>query len=166
MVGDPGSAPFDRQRSRDVLADLVGAETVGEHTPRLPEGRRGARAAAVQALYESDMTGHPAGSTAQRLADEAGLGSGHRTLAADIVEHVERQRGALDHRIERLATRYPAEQIAAVDRIVLRVALAEMAVRPDRPKGVIINEAVEIAKLFGSEASGRFVNGVLGALLR
>jgi N utilization substance protein B len=75
-------------------------------------------------------------------------------------------RQALDRRIAGAATEFPVEQIAAVDRNVLRIALAELELEPKPPAAVVVNEAVELARLFGAESSPKFVNGVLGALLR
>jgi N utilization substance protein B len=75
-------------------------------------------------------------------------------------------RQALDRRIAGAAREFPVEQIAAVDRNVLRIALAELELEPKPPAAVVVNEAVELARLFGAESSPKFVNGVLGALLR
>lgn len=150
----------------DKLAALVGARTVGETSPEVPAGARGARAAAVQALYESDLSGHPGDDAVERLALFADASNRDARLSRNLVAHVEAHRMDLDEKIGSLASQYPPEQIAAVDRNVLRVALAELEIRPDTPPAVVVNEAVEIAKLFGSDSSGKFVNGVLGALLR
>jgi N utilization substance protein B len=71
----------------------------------------------------------------------------------------------LDSRIAKLATQYPSEQMPLVERNVLRVALAELEMDDAAPQNVVVNEAVELARLFGSDTSPKFVNGVLGALL-
>jgi N utilization substance protein B len=151
---------------QDKLAEQVGAVTLGEDAPLMPRGRRWPRAAAVQALYESDVAGHPGRVAVERLAEvDAAPGDAVR-FALELVAFVERERAALDGQIGELATEFPAGQLAAVDRNVLRMALAEMKIRPERPAGVVVNEAVEIARLFGSDSSAAFVNGVLGTLLR
>ena len=77
----------------------------------------------------------------------------------------EEQRSELDSRIAKVASQFPAEQMPLVDRNVLRVALAELEMSDAAPQKVVANEAVELARLFGSESSPKFVNGVLGALL-
>lgn len=150
---------------RDKLAEIAGGEPAGERVPRMPGGRRGARAAAVQALYESDLSGHPVRTSVDRLAADADLSKENAETAGAIIDHVEKHREELDARIATAATAFPVAQIAAVERNVLRAALAEAEVRPDTPKGVIVSEAVEIARLFGGESSPPFVNAVLGALL-
>ncbi len=150
---------------RDKLAEIAGGEPAGERVPRMPGGRRGARAAAVQALYESDLTGHPVRTSVDRLAADADLSKENAEIASAIIDYVEKHRTELDARIATAATAYPVAQIAAVERNVLRAALAEAEARPGTPKGVIVSEAVEIARLFGGESSPSFVNAVLGALL-
>ena len=156
----------DNDDLNDRLTDMVEGEPVSELSPSLPAGRRRARALVVQALYETDLNGRPALVALQRLAREQGLGKSLREFATTLVERVEPDRLHLDRQIGDRADEFPTGQIATIDRCVLRVALAELQAFPDVPKAVVINEAVEIAGLFGSESSGKFVNGVLGALLR
>ena len=73
---------------------------------------------------------------------------------------------SLDQELQPVAPEWPIDQIARMDRIVLRMGLYELKNEPDVPPKVVINEAVELAKAFGGENSSRFVNGVLGTLLR
>lgn len=127
-------------------------------------GRRAARAMALQALYESDVSGHPAGPAARVLAEESGLPQREVEFAMELAELAERSRRELDERLETLAPAWPFDTIAAIDRNILRLAAAELE-RGGEPPKVVVNEAVELAKLFGSESSQRFVNGVLGAVL-
>ena len=162
----PAAGISDTEELNDRLTDLVEGQPVSELSPSLPAGRRRARALVVQALYETDLNGRPALAALQRLAGEQGLGKGLLEFATSLVERVEPDRLNLDKQIGDRADEFPTGQIATVDRCVLRVALAELQAFPDVPKAVVINEAVEIAGLFGSESSGKFVNGVLGALLR
>ena len=127
--------------------------------------RRRARIIVLQVLFEVDLTGHnPATALKERLAEQELPASGEafcRRLLADSLAH----RETLDAIIQRIAPEWPLEQMAPVDRNVLRLASQELLYGTDTPPKVAINEAVEIAKLFGSESSGRFVNGVLGTLL-
>ncbi len=149
----------------DRLTALVDGEPVAEWSPAFPEGRRRARALAVQALYEAELTGRPGRAALGRIAGEDGLSGQLMQFASNMVERVESDRLALDRLILDKAAGFPADQMAAIDRCVLRVALAEREVNEKASTAVVINEAVEVAKLFGSESSGKFVNGVAGALL-
>lgn len=72
----------------------------------------------------------------------------------------------LDAKLQPLAPEWPIDQIARMDRVVLRVGLYELTTEGDVPPKVVINEAVELAKAFGSENSSKFINGVLGTALR
>jgi N utilization substance protein B len=149
--------------STDKLDRLAGGRTVSETAPSIPRGQRGARAAALQALYEEDMTGHPALRSLHNLLTFTKLSAAHAAQAEALVKAVTANREALDKRLAKAATSFPVTQMATVDRNVLRIALIEVE---NHPVGVVINEAVELAKLFGSDSSPKFVNGVLGALLR
>lgn len=127
--------------------------------------RRRARIIALQALFEVDIVHHdPEVVLQQRLAHkplpEAGRGFA-RTLVQGILDH----RAELDALIQDNAPEWPLDQVAIVDRNILRMALFEFVVERDTPVKVAINEAVELAKLFGSVSSGRFVNGVLGTIV-
>ena len=133
-----------------------------------PSGRRAARAAVVQALYEAESTGHPARTALDRIVERDGLPDQYRAFAARLVDAVETDRLALDARIGELAPARPVDRIDRIDRAILRLALAELSLGGDdpTPPAVIANEAVEIARLYGSETSPRFINGVLGTVLR
>jgi N utilization substance protein B len=127
--------------------------------------RHRARIVALQALYEIDITRHdPEVVLQQRLAykplPEAGRDFAH-TLVQGILEH----QADLDALIQDNAPEWPLNQVAVVDRNILRMAIFEFVVEGNTPVKVAINEAVELAKLFGSDSSGRFVNGVLGAIV-
>lgn len=132
---------------------------------RASHSRRLARVIAVQALYESDVTGHPAAPAVSRRAAEAGLSARMAEFAAELVARVEATRQELDATIAGAAPAWPVEQIPAVERSILRLALAELAMGLGTPPSVVADEAVELAKLLGSESSPRFINGVLGTVL-
>ena len=149
----------------DRLDVLIEGEPAGESDPSIRGGRTGSRAAVVQALYESDSSGHPAAASVARLALERSLADDDIDFAIRLVQVCEDQRTELDARIAELASQFPSEQMALVDRNVLRVALAELEMDDAAPEKVVVNEAVELARLFGSDSSPKFVNGVLGALL-
>lgn len=127
--------------------------------------RRLARIVALQALFEIDMTGHePVMVVNERLAERELPPEGEafaRALVHGTLEH----RQEIDALIERVAPEWPVEQIAGVDRAILRLATYEIVFGGQTAPKVAINEAVELAKIFGSDSSRRFVNGALGALV-
>ena len=127
--------------------------------------RHQARISALQALFEIDCAHHsPATVIERRLHDEP-LPEAGAEFARDLVQGVSEQREHLDLLVGRYAPEWPVEQIAIIDRNILRIAIYEILMRNDTPVKVAINEAVELAKEFGSDSSGRFVNGVLGSLV-
>jgi len=126
--------------------------------------RTRARSLALQALYELDLSDHaPTGVFQARLLDTP-LTEELSEFARQIVFGVLAQRDELDLQIGKYAPEWPLDQIAAIDRNILRMAFWELAVQQETPLKVAINEAVELAKLYGSDSAPRFVNGVLGAL--
>jgi N utilization substance protein B len=126
--------------------------------------RRRARVAALQALYESDMSTHAALAALERLSEEEGLTGELSGFARALVEGVIEQRSAIDDVIRQAAPQWPVEQISAIDRNILRLAIREILMNNGAPVRAAINEAVELAKSFGSDSSARFVNGVLGSV--
>jgi N utilization substance protein B len=127
--------------------------------------RRQARILALQILFEVDSANHPAELVlTQRLEERPMPEEGEaflRQLVQGVLEHCRH----LDSVIHELATDWPLEQMATIDRNVLRMAVYEILIDRQTPVKVAINEAVELAKMFGSESSRRFVNGVLGAVV-
>ena len=162
--GDPIEG--DEEQLTDKLDRLAGGRTISEQAPAIPRGPRGARAAALQALFEEDLTGHPSLRALERLPAFARLSEVQMNRAKRIVRFVNAERSDLDARVATVAKQFPTDQMGTVDRNILRIALAELETDPDTSHAVIVNEAVELAKLFGSDSSPRFINGVLGALLR
>jgi N utilization substance protein B len=132
--------------------------------------RTRARALALQVLYEIDLTNHPAGAVFQERLDEtnaeerSGLSAELTGFARQIVFGILPIAEKLDGSIAHYAPEWPFDQIAAIDRNILRIAAWEFAVSCETPIKVAINEAVELAKLFGSDNAPRFINGVLGSL--
>jgi len=127
--------------------------------------RRRARSIALQALYEVDTTTHRAEEVVARHIYDDSVGEDAldfiTTMVRGVLEHVHQ----LDRVIQRHAPVFPVQQMAAIDRNILRMALFEMKYSNDTPVKVSINEAVELAKSFGSDASPRLINGVLGAVV-
>lgn len=126
--------------------------------------RRLARQLALQVLYEVDLVAHPIGEVlSQRFADNELLPR-VQIYSQKLVVGVAQSRELLDHYIQSHAQEWPLDQVAIIDRNLLRIALYEFTIG-GVPVKVAINEAVELAKRYGSDSAPRFVNGVLGALV-
>lgn len=126
--------------------------------------RRHARIVAIQALYEIDLTTHPpAWVVEQRIRDEE-LPEQGIPFARHLVSGVLKFKNYMDGMIQKYAPEWPIDQMSPIDRNILRMALFEFRIDGQTPIKVAINEAVELAKLFGSDSAPRFVNGVLGSL--
>lgn len=126
--------------------------------------RTRARALALQVLYEVDIANHLPGDIYKLRLEESPLPEDLAEFARQIIFGVLPLTTTLDHLIAKYAPEWPLDQIAAIDRNILRMALWEFAVSGETPLKVAINEAVELAKLYGSDSAPRFINGVLGAL--
>jgi N utilization substance protein B len=126
--------------------------------------RRKARALALQALYEVDSAGHEVQGVLTHLLAKEGLSEGNAAFTRELVNGVIQNRDMIDHNIQKFAPAWPIEQVALVDRNILRLAIFEILLNNKAPVKVAINEAVELAKTFGSDSSSKFVNGVLGSV--
>ena len=127
--------------------------------------RRRARIIALQALFEVDVADHDAEWSLQGRLEEAPLPPREVDFARSLVLGVLEYQDRLDEMIHRVAPEWPVDQIAPVARNTLRIAIYELTMHADTPPKVAINEAVELAKMFGSESSRRFINGVVGTLV-
>ena len=123
--------------------------------------RREGREAAVQFLYQRDLNSGANAETVDEFWELRPATKKVREFGMAIAEGVLTHQGDIDERIRNTASNYDLHRIAAVDRNILRIAIYEMLFCPEVPPVVSINEAIEIAKRFGSDESGRFVNGVL-----
>ena len=126
--------------------------------------RTKARSIALQALYEIDVACHAPQEVWEERITESDLSERLNQFARDIIFGVWSIKDILDKFISENAPEWPLDQVAIIDRNILRIALWEFAVYGKTPIKVAINEAVELAKIFGSDSSPRFVNGVLGSL--
>ena len=120
---------------------------------------------ALQALYEIDAVDHDPSDTVTRWAEDQRAGETATAFARELVMGVLQEREELDTLLQGSAPLFPVPRIAPVDRAVLRLAIYELLHVPATPPKVAINEAVELAKEFGGDHSGRFVNGVLGDVM-
>ena len=130
--------------------------------------RRRAREVAFRVAYQADVAGD-AYSFAWKLRqeDEDPLSNDQRELVDDLVTLLEARVVEVDGMLrDSMEERWPLHRLAATDRAVLRIAVAELLARPGSPARVVLDEAIEIARRFGSQESGRFVNGVLDRAVR
>lgn len=126
--------------------------------------RRRARRIALETLYEFDIADHPAGEVLQRRLIEEEVDNAGTLFASELVQGVINFQEQMDKLIMRYAPEWPLEQMAVIDRNILRIAIFEFLIGSNTPIKVAINEAVELAKMYGSDSAPRFVNGVLGTL--
>ncbi len=126
--------------------------------------RRRVRSLALQALYEVDSTGHETEGVLARLLAEERLSEDNISFARELVSGVIQNKDKIDQNIRSFAPAWPLEQISLVDRNILRLAIFEILLDNRVPVKVAINEAVELAKTYGSDNSSKFVNGVLGSI--
>jgi N utilization substance protein B len=143
-----------------------------------PGARRQARECALQALYDLDVNLRPDGPPAVELAEdvlarfwahfapEGGAGPETVQYTETLVRGVAQNLADIDQALQRTSQHWRLERMARVDRNVLRAAVFELQHLKDVPARVVINEAVELGKRFGTEESGAFVNGVLDRLAR
>ncbi|MHB1924359.1 MAG: transcription antitermination factor NusB [Acidimicrobiales bacterium] len=123
-------------------------------------GRRAARERALSLLYEAEAKGEEPGHLL------AGLAVAPDPFVVTLVEGVAQHRDRIDALISSHSRDWTLIRMPAIDRNLMRIAVFELTCRPDTPVGVVIDEAVELAKHYSTEDSGRFVNGVLSAVAR
>ncbi len=141
--------------------------TDGDNVIAHPAERRRARRTALQVLYEVDCADHLPGIALDHRQAEEQYANETLAFLYWLVSGAIRYKADLDSLIGRYAPEWPVAKLAIVDRNVLRLSLFELSSPDaDAPPKVVINEAVELAKTFGSDSSSRFVNGVLGTALR
>jgi len=125
----------------------------------------------MQTLYEYDFRGGDEAGLElepilERNLDEFRDSIEDTNFVSDVVAGVHTHQAAIDGIIAPAAPEWPVEQIAKIDKIILRIGVYELMVKRDVPPKVAINEAVELAKTFGGENSSKFINGVLGTIYR
>ena len=146
--------------------DTAARRSGGQARRSVGRGRRLARTLAFQTLYEVDLAHHRPSEVYRRLANERAIDEETDTYARQLIAGVLRNRQHLDCIIQEKAPAWPLQQMSVIDRNILRLGLYEcLYEHATVPTKVAINEAVELAKTFGSESSARFVNGVLGRVI-
>ena len=126
--------------------------------------RRRARECAVQMLFQIDLSGVEPAEVYAQFWEAHDMEADVRSFSQELVDGVYAARDQLDARISAAAQRWKLERMAVVDRNILRMALFEMNRSAETPPPVVIDEAIEVARRFGTDESARFVNGVLDAL--
>jgi N utilization substance protein B len=126
--------------------------------------RHKARTIALQALYEVDSVSRPAEAVTERLLAESKLTEENADFVRKLVAGTIQHKDEIDRNIQKFAPAWPVEQIAMIDRNIIRLAIFEILFDNEVPVKVAVSEAVELAKTFGSENSPKFVNGVLGSV--
>ncbi|MDD2251955.1 MAG: transcription antitermination factor NusB [Dehalococcoidales bacterium] len=126
--------------------------------------RRKSRSLALQALYEIDLAGHPGGKVAESVLEGAGLSKINEDFVKGLVNGITANKDQIDGYIKRYAPAWPLAQLPAIDRNILRLSIYELLYLKDTPVKVAINEAIELAKSFGSDSSPKFINGVLSSV--
>jgi N utilization substance protein B len=126
--------------------------------------RRRARRVTLEALYEIDIADHPPGEVIDRRLKEQVMESAGVEFSNKLLFGVREHLSGIDMLITRYAPEWPLEQMAIIDRNILRIAIFEFLIDSETPVKVAINEAVELAKVYGSDSAPRFINGVLGTL--
>ena len=126
--------------------------------------RRRARALVLQALYEIDSSGHGEKEVLATLLEDNGMSPENNIFVHGLVSNVIKNRDELDEKIKSFAPAWPIDQLSIIDRSILRLAIYELLIDNRVSVKIAINEAVELAKGFGSDNSARFVNGVLSSV--
>ncbi len=127
--------------------------------------RRKARMVALQCLFANDIKGAWDDSSLEWIVSEEPVPAVAAQFAETLLRGVMDHCAGLDNVIQRYAPAWPVKQLSLVDRNILRIALFELLYNPTTPRKTAVNEAVELANVFGSESSARFVNGVLGSVM-
>lgn len=127
--------------------------------------RHKAREVALQCLFAIDTKGNWEEDPLEWLMEENPLPRKAIAYSQELVRGVKVNRSDLDQLIHQYAPAWPVSQLSLVDRNILRIALFELLYHQEVPKKTAVNEAVELAKVFGSESSARFVNGVVGSVI-
>lgn len=179
----PSLAEQLQQQVKEYLAETMGIEVAGVEilvrgigeTAR-PVGilswgefflsRRVARQVAFQTLFQIDVGNCDVEEALQQRLADAVLDEANEQYVNEVVRGVYAYRAALDAQINDVSTGWRADRIGAVERSILRLAIYEIVFRDDVPVPVSVNEAVELAKRFGDDDAPRFINGVLGTVVR
>lgn len=135
-------------------------------TNRLKRNRSKSRSLALQTLFEIDLAKHHMDDVLGHLMVESDLDKNHLDFTREIVHGVIEKQKQIDNLIAQCATERQVGDLSSLDRSVLRMGILELIDFPQTPPKVVVNEAVELARIYGSDNSYKFVNGVLGSVLQ
>ncbi len=130
----------------------------------MTSSRRKARGAVLQILYEIDLAGHCQQQVIERVLETVTLSAENELFVNSLVQGIVAKKDELDGYIRRFAPAWPLSQLSYIDRNILRLSIYELLYCDTTPYKVSINEAVELAKAFGSDSSPKFINGVLSSV--
>jgi N utilization substance protein B len=130
----------------------------------MTRARHKARTIALQALYEVDSAARPAEKVVEHLLAGNKISEENTAFVRKLVAGAIRHKDEIDRKVQQFAPAWPVEQLAMIDRNILRLAIFEILFDNNVPVKVAVSEAVELAKTFGSESSSKFINGVLGSI--
>jgi len=131
----------------------------------MSNSRHKSRIAIFQSIYESELTNHAIVDSFANVAESLKLSDSSKNFCSEIIGGIIKNKKEIDKMIESKATQFPIDQMPTVDLAILRLAIYEIDYHEDKqPIEVIINEAIEIAKAYGSNSSGAFINGVLAGI--
>ena len=131
----------------------------------MSNSRHKSRIAIFQSIYESELTNHAIVDSFANVAESLKLSDSSKNFCSEIIGGIIKNKKEIDKMIESKATQFPIDQMPTVDLAILRLAIYEIDYHEDKqPIQVIINEAIEIAKAYGSNSSGAFINGVLAGI--
>ena len=132
---------------------------------RFSKSRRSARKTTLQILYEVDTVGHNWEEVTERVLGNIKLGLDNKSFVRNLIKGVMDNKSKIDILISKFAKSWSTEQMASIDRSLLRMSVYELMFDASLPPKVVINEAIELAKGFGGDNSSKFMNGILGSLL-
>ena len=133
--------------------------------PNFSRSRRSARKTSLQILYEVDTVGHKWEEVTERVLKNNKISIDNKSFVRNIIKGVMDNKAKIDVLISEFARSWSTEQMATIDRSLLRMSVYELMFDASLPPKVVINEAIELAKGFGGDNSSKFMNGILGALL-
>ena len=158
---NPDDLPLDLENNPEEGAEEVLYDVVDMSDVEIDDRTR-ARGIALQVLYELDLSEHFPNQILKERFESVSLSPDLEAFVEKIVAGVIPYKSVIDGFIETYAPEWPIDQVAVIDRNIVRIAVWEFVITSTTPIKVAINESVELAKMFGSESSPRFVNGVLG----
>ncbi len=135
------------------------------NSQRFSKSRRSARKTTLQILYEVDTVGHNWEEVTERVLGNIKLGLDNKSFVRNLIKGVMDNKSKIDILISKFAKSWSTEQMASIDRSLLRMSVYELMFDASLPPKVVINAAIELAKGFGGDNSSKFMNGILGALL-